>query len=160
VWGEKLTFSAREDVYFLTGLPFRGMVLPVDPQLLGDVHLVDLARRYCSGTNIMLGSILHIEAMENLLHECITAMIVRIHGCLVMQWISGGQLIIMQRVLDGDFFSWGFMLHTNMMGKINQCRNANFGEFSFGMILVAWFLERVPMFRPMVLFPTTEAQEP
>jgi hypothetical protein len=43
VRGKQLTFSVVEDVYFLTGLPFRGMALPADPQLLGDVWLIDLA---------------------------------------------------------------------------------------------------------------------
>jgi hypothetical protein len=36
VWGEQLTFSATKDVYFLTGLPFRGIPLPTYPMLLGD----------------------------------------------------------------------------------------------------------------------------
>jgi hypothetical protein len=31
VWGKQLIFSALEDVYFFTGLPFRGMALPTDP---------------------------------------------------------------------------------------------------------------------------------
>jgi hypothetical protein len=49
VRGQQLTLSVVEDVYFLTGLPFRGMALPADPQLSGDVRLIDMARRYCSG---------------------------------------------------------------------------------------------------------------
>jgi hypothetical protein len=160
VRGEQLTFSAREDVYFLMGLPFWGMALPVDPQLPVDVHLVDMAQRYCSGPNIMSGSVVHIEAMDDLLHQCIATMIVRIYGSLATQWISGGQLSIMQRVLDGDFFAWGLMLHAKMMGQINRCRTADSGDFSFGSILVAWFLERVPMLHPRVLLSTAEAREP
>jgi hypothetical protein len=50
VRGKQLTFSAMEDVYFLTGLPFQGMALPVDPQLPGDVHLVDF------GTEVLFGA--------------------------------------------------------------------------------------------------------
>jgi hypothetical protein len=34
--GEQLAFTAVEDVYFLTGLPFRGMPLPAKPVLPGD----------------------------------------------------------------------------------------------------------------------------
>jgi hypothetical protein len=50
--GGELTFSAMEDVYFLTGLPFRGSALPVDPLLPGDGQLVDLAQMYCPGRTL------------------------------------------------------------------------------------------------------------
>jgi hypothetical protein len=104
VWGEQLTFSVMEDVYFLTGLPFRGRALPVDPQLPGDAHLADLAQRYCSGEDFMSGSVVRIGAMDALVHHCITTMIMRIYGSLATQWISGGQLRIMQRALGGEIF--------------------------------------------------------
>jgi hypothetical protein len=71
-----------EDVYFLTGLPFQGMDLPTDPQFPGDVHLVDLAQTYCSRLNIISGSVIRVEAMDVLLHQCIAMMIVRIYRSL------------------------------------------------------------------------------
>jgi hypothetical protein len=89
--------------------------------------------------------------MDALVHRCIASMIVRVYGSLATQWISGGQLRIMQRALGGEHFSWGLMLHAKMVGQLNRCRAADSGEFSFGSILVAWFLERVPMLCPRVL---------
>jgi hypothetical protein len=53
----------------------------------------------------MSGSIVHIEAMDALLHCCIAAMIVRIYRYLETQQINGGQLRIMQRELGGDLFA-------------------------------------------------------
>jgi hypothetical protein len=53
----------------------------------------------------MSGSVVYIKAIDNLLHQCITTMIVRIYGSLVTQRINGGYLSITQRVLDGDFFA-------------------------------------------------------
>jgi hypothetical protein len=35
VWGEQIAFTAVEDVYFLTGLPFQGTPLPAEPVLPG-----------------------------------------------------------------------------------------------------------------------------
>jgi hypothetical protein len=95
VRGEKLTFSVTEDVYFLTGLPFRGSPLPVDPLLPGDGQLVDLAQTYCTGEDFMSGSVVRIGVMDTLVHRCIAAMIVRVYGSLATQRISGGQLRIM-----------------------------------------------------------------
>jgi hypothetical protein len=36
VRGRQLTFSVVKDVYFLMGLPFCGMALPINLQVLGD----------------------------------------------------------------------------------------------------------------------------
>jgi hypothetical protein len=60
-----------------------------------------------SGPNSMSGSVIQIEVIDDLLTECITAMVVRIYGSLGTQWITGGQLRIVEWVLDGDLFSWG-----------------------------------------------------
>jgi hypothetical protein len=38
-----MKFFEMEDVYFLTRFPFRGRVVPVDPQFPGGAHLADFA---------------------------------------------------------------------------------------------------------------------
>jgi hypothetical protein len=141
------------------GLPFQGMALPADPQLPSDVRLIDLVHDYCSGPNSMSVLVVWIEVMDVLLHQCITTIIVRIYGSLGTQGISGGQFRIMQRVLDGDFSSWGLMLHANMMGQIHRFRTTIFSDFFFGSIFVAWFLETVPMLCSRVLLSAIVLQE-
>jgi hypothetical protein len=137
VRGEQLTFFATEDVYFLTRLHFRRRALPVDPLLSGDAHLADMEKTYCSGEEFIPGSVVHIGAMDALVHRCITTMNMRIYGSLATQRISGGQLRIMQRELGGENFSWGLMLHTKMIGNLNWCQAADSRNFSFRLILVA-----------------------
>jgi hypothetical protein len=90
VCGDKLTFTVMEDVYFLTGLAFRGAPLPAEPVVLGDGQLVVLTRRYCSGEKFMSGSMVSIGVIEGLVHRCTTMMIMRVYGSLVTQWINGG----------------------------------------------------------------------
>jgi hypothetical protein len=58
---------------------------------------------------------------------------------------------VVEEVLDGDLFSWGVLMHTQMMTQLNRCRLVNFGEFAFGSMLVAWFLVRVPLLHPHIL---------
>jgi hypothetical protein len=113
--------------------------------------VVYLARHHFSGPNPMLSSFIHIKAIDELLRQCIVAMVVRIYGSFVTQRITGGRLRIVERVLDGEHFSWGMMLHCRMMGKIHQCETTDSGDFSFESILVAWFLERVPLLRPRIM---------
>jgi hypothetical protein len=137
VWGEQLAFIAVEDVYFLTGLPFRGMPLLAEPMLPGDGQLDTLGQRYCSRENFMSVSIVSIGDMDALVHRCVVTMIVRVYGSLATQQISGGQLRIMGRALIGENFSWGLMLHAKMVGQLDRCWTMDLGDFSFGSILVA-----------------------
>jgi hypothetical protein len=59
-----------------------------------------------------VGSVMWIEAIDDLLTECIMTMVVRIYGSLGTQWIIGGQLRVVEEVLDGDLFAWGVLMHT------------------------------------------------
>jgi hypothetical protein len=108
----------------------------------------------------MSSSVVRIDAMDALMHDCIIVMIMRIYGSLVSQRIIGGQLRIVQRKLAGEHFVSGLMLHTKMMGQLNRCRASNSYEFLFGSILMAWFLDRVPMLCRRVLLEVAGAQEP
>jgi hypothetical protein len=161
VRGEQIPFTAVEDVYFLTGLPFRGTPLPAKPMLPRDTHLVTFARQFCSGENFMSGTVVSISGIDSLTHRCIAAMIVRVYGSLVTQRISGGQLVVLERVMVGrERFAWGLMLHARMISQLDRCRSTGTEEFAFGSILVAWFLERVLMLRPRVLLEVPGAREP
>ena len=57
-------------------------------------------------------------------------------------------------------FSWGLTLHVWMIAQLDHCRSTGTGEFAFGSILVAWFMERVSMLRPRVLLEAPGAREP
>jgi hypothetical protein len=109
--------------------------------------------------DFMSSSMVSIGAMDSLVHRCVATMVVRVYGSLTTQWISAGQLGIMGRMLAGDHFVWGLMLHAKMVGQLDRCRDVDSGEFSFGSILVAWFLERVSMLYPRVLLGALGARE-
>jgi hypothetical protein len=161
VRGEKIPFTAVEDVYFLTGLPFQGTPLPAEPMLLRETALVMIVERYCSGENFMSGTVVSVSAIDALAHHCIAAMIVHVYGSLATQRISGGQLLVLERVVVGsEWFAWGLTLHARMIAQLDRCRSTGTGEFAFGSILVAWFLERVPMLHPRVLLEAPGVREP
>jgi hypothetical protein len=82
VSGENLELSAEEDVYFLTGLPFRGTLLPAEPVVVGEGQLATLAQTYCSGEDFMSGLVVRIGAMDALVHCCMEVMVVRVYGLL------------------------------------------------------------------------------
>jgi hypothetical protein len=53
----------------------------------------------------MSENVVSIGGMDALVHCCIAAMIVKVYGSLATQWISGGLLIVMERVLVGEHFT-------------------------------------------------------
>jgi hypothetical protein len=109
----------------------------------------------------MSGTVVSISGIDLLLYRCIEMMIVRVYGSLATQRISGGQLLVMERVVVGhERFSWGLTLHARMIAQLDHCQSIGTREFSFGSILVAWFLERVSMLRPWVLLEASGAREP
>jgi hypothetical protein len=70
--------------------------------------------------------------MDALVHRCIAAMIVRVYGSLATQWISGGQLSVMERVLVGEHFAWGLTLHARMVGKLDHVGPLDRESFPLG----------------------------
>jgi hypothetical protein len=161
VRGEQVAFTAVEDIYFLTGLPFRGIPLSAVPALPRDTDLAEVAERYCSGGHYMTGSSVRISAIDVLLHRCVAAMIVRVYGTRAPHRISGSELLLMERVVVGrERFAWGLMLHAQMVAQLDRCRSTGRGEFAFGSILVAFFLERVPALRPRVVLEVPAVREP
>jgi hypothetical protein len=86
----------------------------------------------------MSGTIVSISGIDVLLHHCIATMIVRVYGSLATQRISGGQLLVMERVVVGrERFSWGLKLHVWMIAQLDHCQSTGTEEFVFGSILVA-----------------------
>jgi hypothetical protein len=160
VRGEHIPFTAVEDIYFLTGLPFWGTPFPAEPVLPRGTQLSEVAERYFSGDHYMSGTVVSISGIDVLLHRCIAAMIVQVYGSLATHRISGGELLVMERVVVGrERFTWGLTLHARMIMQIDRCRSTGTREFAFGSILVVWFLERVPMLRPRVLLEAPGARE-
>jgi hypothetical protein len=161
VRGERVEFTAEEDVYFLTGLPFRGTPMLMAPVMPRETDLAGFARRFCSRGHFMTGSAVRINALDVLLHRCVASMIVRIYGTTAPHRMSGGELSLMERVVVGrERFAWGMALHSQMVAQLDRCRSTGRGEFTFGSILVAFFLERVPALRPRVVLEVPEVRHP
>jgi hypothetical protein len=138
VRGEQIAFTVVEDVYFLTGLPFRGTPLPTEPVLLRDTPLQEVAERYCSGDHYMTRSSVRISVIDALLHRCVAAMIVRVYGTRAPHRISGGELMLMERVVVGrEQFAWGLTLHAQMIAQLDRCRSTGGGEF---VLAPSWWL--------------------
>jgi hypothetical protein len=132
VRGEQIAFTVVEDIYFLTGLPFRGTPLRAVPVLPSDTDLAEVVERYCSDGYYMTGSSVRIRAIDVLLHRCVAAMIVRVYGTRAPHRISSSELTLMERVVVGrEQFAWGLMLHTQMIAQLDRCQSTGRGGVFF-----------------------------
>jgi hypothetical protein len=68
--------------------------------LSGDEWVGELGIHHCSGPNLMSGSFIQIEVLDDLMTEYIAAMVVRMYGSLGTSWITGAQLRIVEWLLD------------------------------------------------------------
>jgi hypothetical protein len=152
--------SATGDIYFFIGLPLQGRVLVMDPHLPREDRVETIVARHCSRSNPMSGSVVWIEALDDLLTKYIVAMEVRIYGSWGTQCITDGQLRVVEEVLDGDLFTWGVLMQTRMVSQLNRCRHADSGDFTIKSVLVVWFLEMVPLLRPWILLAPASWSEP
>jgi hypothetical protein len=108
VRGERVDFTIMEDVYFLTGLPFRGTPMLTSPTMARGMDLEEYAGQFCPGGDYMTGSAVRINALGVLLHRCVASMVVRIYGSTAPHRISGGELMLVERVVVGrERFAWG-----------------------------------------------------
>jgi hypothetical protein len=136
VRGERVDFTAMEDVYFLTGLPFRGTSMLAAPVMPREIDLAEYAGRFCAGEHYMTGSAVRINALDFLLHRCVASMIVRIYGTTAPHRISGGELMLMERVVVGrERFAWGLALHARMIAQLDRCRSTGRGGL---LLLPSW----------------------
>jgi hypothetical protein len=101
--------------------PLSGNAPTTEPVLLRDITLATIGERYCSGENFMSGTVVSISAIDSLAHHCIATMIVRVYGSLATQRISGGQLLVLERVVGGEQFAWGLTLHARMITQLDCC---------------------------------------
>jgi hypothetical protein len=58
---------------------------------------------------------------------------------------------VVEKVIDGYLFVWVVLMQNRMVSQLNRCQRANSSDFAFGSVLVAWFLERVPLLCPCIL---------
>jgi hypothetical protein len=136
VWGERVDFTATEDVYFLTGLPFRGTPMLTSPTMPRGRDLREYAGQFCAGEHYMTGSSVRINALSVLLHRCVASMVVRIYGSTAPHRISGGELMLVERVVVGrERFAWGLALHAQMVAQLDRCRSTSGGSL---LLLPSW----------------------
>ena len=111
VQGERVDLTLA-DVYFLTGLPCLGRVADTQPRGSADLDIVDMAVRFCGAEARVHRNALRVGDLREPVVRATIACIVRILGSQAPEKVSGGQMQLVERTLEGTYFAWGQMFLT------------------------------------------------
>ena len=95
------------DVYFLTGLPMLGVVGDLAMVLSRGETLEELCDRHCYATMYVRGSYIMMCDIEDLSTRVVATLLLCILGSTGSHKISGGQLQLVERAIEGTYYEWG-----------------------------------------------------
>jgi len=150
-----------EDIYFTTGLSKRGAPVVMGGQR-PDVELTmdHFISTFCVPGTQKKACRAPIPAVADVVLRTILLTITRAFGSLGAHAATKAQMAYAIECLEPRVFNWCEGLRTNMYHQLTSCRTGKQSQFGYGSILVAIFLERVPLLQPQIALPVRPPTEP
>jgi len=150
-----------EDIYFITGLSKRGAPVVMSGQR-SDVEfsMDDYIRRYCAAGTKKKAGRASILAVTDMPLRTILFTVMRVFGSLGAHADTKAQMNYAIECMEPRVFNWCEGLRTNLHSQLTSCRMGKQSHFRYGSILVAFFLERVPLLQPHIKLPARVPTEP
>lgn len=101
-----------------------------------------------------------IPAVTDVVLRTVLLTITRAFGSLGAHAATKAQMAYAVECLEPRVFNWCEGLRTNMFHQLTSCRTGKQSQFGYGSILVAIFLERVPLLQPQIALPVRPPTEP
>ena len=99
-----------QDIYFLTGLPPLGMVRNTQPVLLRGRNITEFVEQHCRPSLQVKGTRILIGDLERLEIRTMATTVLRILGNPALHHITGGQMMLVEKVLSGTYYGWAQMM--------------------------------------------------
>lgn len=92
-----------EDIYFLMGLPIKGVRVDPLPIMPVGTTMEDLAVRVCEGgvTGLSQNNTIKISTLRDLLTQVVASIVSRLVGSREPEHIGGGWLLLVERAITG-----------------------------------------------------------
>ena len=88
------------------------------------------------------------------------AAVLRILGSQALHHITGGQMMIVEKVLIGTYYGWAQMMLVSLKRHLSLCTRQVNHDFSYGTVLCSFFFEKIPTLQPRVQLPDGGPREP
>ena len=117
-------------------------------------HTMDhYIRLFCAPSTQKKAGRAPIPAITDIVLRTVLLTITRAFGSLGAHAATKAQMVYAVECLEPRVFNWCEGLRTNMMSQLTSCRTGKQSQFGYGSILVAIFLERVPILQPQIILP-------
>lgn len=135
-----------EDICFITGLSKWGSPVVMSGQR-SDVEATmdDYIRRYCSPETKKKGGKASISAVMDMPLHTILFIVTRGFGSLGAHAATKAHMTYALECVEPRVFNWCEGLRTNLHSQLTSFWMGKQSQFGYGSILVAFFLERVPL---------------
>ena len=135
-----------EDIYFITGLPKQGAPVIMSGQRSDVEHTMDhYIHQHCVAGTEKKGGRASILAVTDVVLHTILFTMTRAFGSLGAHAATKAQMTYAIECTEPRVFNWCEGLRTNMMSQLTSFRTRKQSQFGYGSILVAFFLEKVPL---------------
>ena len=108
VQGERVDLTLT-DVYFLKGLPCLGRVADTQPRVSADINMDNMLERFCGAEAQVHRNALLVRDLRKPTVRAMAACVVRVLGSQSPEKVSGGQMQLVESVLDETYYAWGQM---------------------------------------------------
>jgi len=137
------------DIYFLTGLPKRGVDLTLFGARAGGQSVDSLRLEYCNRQSRDKGIDIKYITLPEL--KVIAFTVTRLCGAAALHIATGSQMRMAVDCFQGTVFNWCDAVLANVKGQLTRAKNGRLKTFGYGAIVVSFGLERIPMLIPQHL---------
>jgi len=140
-----------DDIYFLTGLSRRGAPINLvgkRPSAISAEAL--LAEHGIPGAVLKSGKI-PISSIGDLPLQAVLYSMTRVAGSAATHQVSKALMLYALECMEPRVFNWCDAMLRNILTQLTNCRKGQLKDFGYGSIIVSFFLERVPVFRPQLI---------
>ena len=131
------------DIYFLTGLPKRGVDLTLFGARVGGQSVDSLRLEYCNRQSEDKGIDIKYITLPEL--KVIAFTVTRLCGAAALHIATRSQMRMAVDCFQGTVFNWCDAVLANVKGQLTRAKNGWLKTFGYGAIVVSFGLERIPM---------------
>lgn len=148
-----------EDIYFITGLSWRGDLMDLHGKPLGGLVVDDYVHVYCVEGSKKVRTQISIRNLIYLHMKILLFTIGRVAESVSLHQASRMQMSIIVECLV-HLYDWCTALLMNMKQQLTSIWKAKTKHFRYGTILMTFFFEKIPGLWPKVISSINSPRDP